>query len=577
MPRIFKIFFFLSLCCYLSIALAGPAEDLESAIFDNNTSRIRRLVRQIGVANLSSERSPLYSAVFFGHLAAIRTLLDEGVPVDMTDRDGRTPLFSAVDQFSPKIAVVRLLVERGANVNAINAYGEDLLTRAARHASLPVMSYLQQHGAIIRPVSCSGSNPILEAASTGNLRYLRAVVDDVRRHISSAGRDQQTAIMLAVKQGHLQTYQWLLQQGADINLSDEQGNTLLMLAIQGGNMRIIQDLLNKGLNPNTSNNLGHSPLGEACFRNNPALIRLLIQKGGNPNSMELINRSMSTFSKAAFTELCKHWSQQTLWAAFDVLQTSVWRGDKLFFTQLSKHMDLNATNGGRVLAYAGEYNDLTLIKHLQKMGVDLDSSDGRSNETALMKAVKKGNNTVVDYLLKKGASFSARNTEGDNALHIASESGNRTALARLVRAGMDIEIHDQHGNTPLILAAARGDSATVAAIIRLGGQGSTRGSSGMTALMHAASQGSGATVRALVRHSNLNEFDTRGHSALYQAIAYHQVDAVRELLAACASITSIDDRNTDPVTLAESGYSGRAETAQIVSLIQAQRAHSRCQ
>lgn len=53
----------------------------------------------------------------------------------------------------------------------------------------------------------------------------------------------QTALMLAVSHGRLDTVRLLLEAGADVNIQDEDGSTALMCAAEHGHLDIIKLLL----------------------------------------------------------------------------------------------------------------------------------------------------------------------------------------------------------------------------------------------------------------------------------------------------------------------------------------------
>lgn len=64
-----------------------------------------------------SHRKPLLSyAAMYGHTNIMKLLIERGANVDKADRHGRTPLSWAAEHCH--FGAVKLLVERGANVNA---------------------------------------------------------------------------------------------------------------------------------------------------------------------------------------------------------------------------------------------------------------------------------------------------------------------------------------------------------------------------------------------------------------------------------------------------------------------------
>ena len=70
-----------------------------------------------------------FVAVAFGDVAATRALLDAGVSPDEDYDDGFTLLYQAVINNRPEVA--RLLIERGAKVNAVDKRGMTPLLYAA--------------------------------------------------------------------------------------------------------------------------------------------------------------------------------------------------------------------------------------------------------------------------------------------------------------------------------------------------------------------------------------------------------------------------------------------------------------
>ncbi len=76
----------------------------------------------------------------------------------------------------------------------------------------------------------------------------------------------------------------LIQQGADVNERDSQGNTPLSRAASYGYLEVVRTLLDKGANVDSRNTRGETALmlASASYRsNNEPIIRLLLTKGAN--------------------------------------------------------------------------------------------------------------------------------------------------------------------------------------------------------------------------------------------------------------------------------------------------------
>lgn len=88
----------------------------------------------------------LMDAVAKGDIAAVKTLLDQGISANSRekDKDGVTAL-SATASLG-RLDIVKLLVARGANVNVTEEWGENATMEAARSAHPEVLQFLIDHG-----------------------------------------------------------------------------------------------------------------------------------------------------------------------------------------------------------------------------------------------------------------------------------------------------------------------------------------------------------------------------------------------------------------------------------------------
>src|SRR5262249_888815 len=95
----------------------------------------------------------LLQTASFGDLRATRLMLDRGADVNAVDPLGRTALMYAATSDSLPLDVVKLLIERGANVNARSQHaqsgdtGQTALDLAKAHGETPIVALLTKSGA----------------------------------------------------------------------------------------------------------------------------------------------------------------------------------------------------------------------------------------------------------------------------------------------------------------------------------------------------------------------------------------------------------------------------------------------
>jgi hypothetical protein len=84
------------------------------------------------------------SAAVHGNTRLVARLLDGGVPINATTREGRTALHLAA--FGGKVETIDYLLSRGADVNAISLYGDSPLGEALAQNQKDAAKMLESHG-----------------------------------------------------------------------------------------------------------------------------------------------------------------------------------------------------------------------------------------------------------------------------------------------------------------------------------------------------------------------------------------------------------------------------------------------
>jgi len=253
--------------------------------------------------------TPLLYACRGRNKELIELLIEKGADVNAKGKDGFTPLLWACFRYDNE-EVIKLLIEKGADVNyssgmvntplglASNRNDEVLvellikkgadakkgglsLIEACSQKNKALMELLIRGGADVNARDNNGYSPLLRICKDGWHEVIKLAVNrDIVLTLSEKNSDNYIA---SIEQEHLELAALLINNGADVNVQDNEGLTPLYYACRKNDVDLVKLLLENKADTKVKI-LGETPLVFVCQEGYKELFVLLVRKGLNVNA-----------------------------------------------------------------------------------------------------------------------------------------------------------------------------------------------------------------------------------------------------------------------------------------------------
>lgn len=194
----------------------------------------------------------IHAAVAQGSQNKVQDLIESGVDLNSRDSHRRTPLMVAT--YQKNIEIARLLLSKGAEVNALDSQRYDMLTIASVMNHLPLTKLAIELGADAKLITSPyEGTALIAAAHLGHAEVVRLLIA-AGAPLDHVNNLNWTALIEAIVLGnggvnHQKVVRYLVDAGANLNLSDGNGIRPLSLARRGGHTDISRILETAGAKP----------------------------------------------------------------------------------------------------------------------------------------------------------------------------------------------------------------------------------------------------------------------------------------------------------------------------------------
>src|SRR4051812_46559575 len=402
---------------------------LHWAIHQNDVDLADRLIRAGAKVNAKNDygATPMSEAAITGNADMIERLLKAGADVESPNADGQTALM--VVARTSRVDAAEALLRKGAKVNAVEQWrGQTALMWAAAQ-SQPMM---------VKALIAASAG--VNARSTVN-NWQRQVTAEPRAIYRPAGG--LTPLLYAAREGCLDCARYLIDGGANLNLSDPEEVSPLLLSILNDHYDLAAYLIQKGATPGKWDWYGRTPLYAAVDMNTiprggrpdrPSLdettslqiVEQLLAAGANPNAqLKLAPPFRNIGNDRGLDGLLTIGTTPLLRAAKGLdapaIRLLLAKGANLSLpntrgiTPVMAAAGLGSTDADTRGIYITEDVQARSIESLTLLlaaGADINAKDGTRGLTALHEAARWGWNDVVQFLVDRGANLDAKDNRG---------------------------------------------------------------------------------------------------------------------------------------------------------------------
>jgi len=436
----------------------------------------------------------------------IELALANGANITHRYLDGKSVLHHAVLYCSPENfeLILKKSLEAGLDINKKD--NSEPQQTALGYACSGKMAHASKVKLLIDKGAKVKDDPTLlfHAVRTGKADVVRTLIEN-GANVNFSNIQGETPLWLAIDKVNNEfnhdVIKLLLDNNADFNFANNRGMTLLHQAVIIGDLTVVEWLIDKGVDINRQNVEGKTALFMATQFDNLEIVKFLLKKGADPN---LPDQEGTTPLHTAVTK--RNISMVEL-----LLQNeaSVDIADNQGKSPLQREIIHNSNRMGSTNTIS-----LSIINLLLDNGADIDQRDifGRT----LLHLTIGSNSEQTQLLLKRGANPDFPSREGMTPLHSAVLHRAYEIMDCLFKKHANPNLINHDGDTPLNIAINEMDYKGAYLLLDNNADPNIRNKYGKTILHYAVTQRDGAKIvmKLLEKGANPNLPDSNNQTPL---------------------------------------------------------------
>ncbi|KAK6194499.1 hypothetical protein SNE40_000124 [Patella caerulea] len=434
----------------------------------------------------------------------IKALVEAGAQVNApSGNPSLIPVFMAAEAGLTKSLI--FFVENGADINVTDKAGNGVLHYLAQNLKHTdnieqCVDIFKDH---INDRNQQQETSLHLAAARGNLLMTKSLIRLKCDVNIRGGNELRTPLLVALTKSECEVAETLILVGCDVGLADKDGVTPVMKSCTLRHVGLFKLLVEHGANINATDNNGNT-IFEHCF-------------------IDSIIPSMES-SCAEFLDALLSVKRNISFNPSVIIKAIKMRDVRALKLLLLHCCDINkiSESGETLLTSASDLDDVHVLQLLIQSGCDVNGTNSRG-ETPLHKAAAiprlfgaEKISEMIKILLQHGADVNVRDNNGKAVIMLVTETGNTDLFHEFLRESVDVNLQDNEGKTALMMALEKNRDDLSKALIEKLTNVNLFDKSGRTALMIAAEKNNKSLIEELITAgADVNYVDKNGRSSLH--------------------------------------------------------------
>ncbi|XP_067653192.1 ankyrin-3-like [Haliotis asinina] len=512
------------------------------------------------------DMTPVLIAAYHGNNEAFDVLVKRGADLTVIDEDGDNILHVACRGGNAKIVNYILM----QNIVHINSKGDEDMTAvliAAYDGNNEAFDVLVKRGADLTVIDEDGDNILHVACRGRNVKIVNYILMQNIVHINSKGDEDMTPVLIAAYDGNNEAFDILVKRGADLSVTDEDGDNILHVACRGRNVKIVNYILMQNIvDINEENRGALTPVMIAAGTGEREIFDVLVKRGADLSVTDLNKANILHWACVGGNDKLVNFilmqnnvdiNGRTIKGMTPVMLAAYYGKREVFDILVRKRVHLSEVefDGKNILHLACEGKNVEIVKHILMLHI-VDINSRFSDMTPLLLTVKYQTRHMSHLLLESGADPSLVNRDGDNVLHLACKRGYVEIVKHVLKLHtLNINCRGSKGRTPLLLAVEYNRYNVFELLLESGADPSAVNSNGDN-ILHMACEGESEQIVKHVLRLQTLDINCRGYkgrTALLVAAVYSTYDVFKLLLESGANRSVVDSDGNNILHLASMG------------------------